>query len=274
MRPPFRALTAVAAVATALAVASPATAEPAWAPADQAAITPGSATFTEGGQCTSNFVFHDSAGVVYLGQAAHCAGTGGPAATNGCESHSLPLGTPVEVEGAQQPGTLVYSSWLAMQGHGETDPAACSFNDFALVRLSPLDAARVNPTIPFWGGPTSLGADGRAGEKVLSYGASSLRLGLTALSPKEGHSLGQSAGGWTHTVLTVTFGIPGDSGSAVVDGSGRALGVVSTLQILPVPGGNGVSDLARAVGYMEATGGPQVELALGTEGFRGPLLPL
>jgi hypothetical protein len=99
---------------------------------------------------------------------------------------------------------------------------------------SPLDAARVNPTIPFWGGPTSLGADSRAGEKVLSYGDSSLRLGLTALSPKAGHSLGQSAGGWTHTVLTVTPGIPGDSGSAVVDGSGRALGVVSTLQMLPV----------------------------------------
>ena len=34
----------------------------------------------------------------------------------------LPLGTPVEIMGAAHPGTLVYNSWLAMQGKGETDP--------------------------------------------------------------------------------------------------------------------------------------------------------
>ena len=44
---------------------------------------------------------------------------------------------------------------------------------------------------------------------MLSYGNSSLRLGVTQLSPKEGLSLGQDGGGWTHTVYTVSPGHPG-----------------------------------------------------------------
>ena len=39
------------------------------------AIHPGVQTFTAGAQCTSNFVFSDG-GTTYLGQAAHCSGTG------------------------------------------------------------------------------------------------------------------------------------------------------------------------------------------------------
>jgi hypothetical protein len=30
---------------------------------------------------------------------------------------------------------LVYNSWLAMRAEGETDPDACAFNDFALIRI-------------------------------------------------------------------------------------------------------------------------------------------
>jgi hypothetical protein len=111
------------------------------------------------------------------------------------------------------------------------------------------------------------------GDKVLSYGNSSLRLGLAALSPKEGLSTGQTGGGWTHEVYTVTPGVPGDSGSAFVDRQGRAFGVLSTLQLAPKPAANGVSDLSRMLAYMESHGGPDVTLAHGTEAFRGPLLP-
>ena len=52
----------------------------AWAPVGQATVHPGVQVFTEGAQCTSNFVFQD-AGHVYLGQAAHCSGTGGQTET-------------------------------------------------------------------------------------------------------------------------------------------------------------------------------------------------
>lgn len=43
----------------------------AWAPAGQATVHPGVQVFTEGAQCTSNFVFEEGS-EVFLGQAAHC----------------------------------------------------------------------------------------------------------------------------------------------------------------------------------------------------------
>jgi hypothetical protein len=72
-----RKLLAIALLALALVVANlaPTTAS-AWAPASQATIHPGVQTFTNGAQCTSNFVYDDGTSV-YLGQAAHCSGTGG-----------------------------------------------------------------------------------------------------------------------------------------------------------------------------------------------------
>jgi len=261
-----------ATIAATLAIAAPAAAEPTWAPAASAPIHPGVQTVTEGGQCTSNFVFFDGADNVYLGQAAHCSGTGGSTETDGCDSGSLPLGTPVEVEGAGRPGTMVYNSWLTMQGNGESDPDTCAYNDFALVKLDPADAGKVNPSIPFWGGPTGITDAVGQGQKVLSYGNSSLRLGLTQLSPKEGLSLGQTGTGWSHEVYTATPGIPGDSGSAFIDRAGKAFGVLSTLQIAPKVGANGVGDLSRELAYANANGAG-VQLANGTEPFRGPLLP-
>jgi len=261
------------AVAGALAVAGSAAAAPTWAPAGSATIHPGVQTLTDGAQCTANFVFYDAA-EIYIGQAAHCSGTGGSTETNGCDAGSLPIGTPVEVDGASRPGTLAYNSWITMQAQGETDADTCQYNDLALVRLDPADHGKVNPSIPFWGGPTGITDTVAANSKVLSYGNSSLRAGITQLSPKEGISLGQDSGGWNHSVLTLTPGIPGDSGSAFVDKRGRAFGVLSTLQLLPLAGSNGVGDLSRELAYMRSHGGPDATLANGTEAFRGPLLPL
>jgi hypothetical protein len=261
-----------ATIAATLAIAAPAAAEPTWAPAGSAPIHPGVQTVTGGGQCTANFVFFDASNNVFIGQAAHCSGTGGSTETDGCDSGSLPTGTPVEVDGASKPGTLVYNSWLTMQANGETDPDTCAYNDLALVKLDPADYAKVNPSIPFWGGPTGIVDTVAQGEKVLSYGNSSLRLGLTQLSPKEGLSLGQTGNGWSHEVYTVTPGIPGDSGSAFINRDGKAFGVLSTLQIAPKVGANGVGDLSRELAYANAHGAG-VQLANGTEAFTGPLLP-
>jgi hypothetical protein len=169
---------------------------------------------------------------------------------------------------------MVYNSWLTMQATGESDADTCAFNDLALIRLDPADAASVNPSIPFWGGPTGLDANGtQAGEKVLSYGNSSLRGGVTLLSPKEGTSLGDDGNGWSHTVYTATPGIPGDSGSAFIDRDGRALGVLSTVALAPLAGSNGVGDLSRELAYLAAHTSLAVTPATGTEPFRGPLLP-
>jgi hypothetical protein len=266
----FAAVVTCATVAVPLvaAQAPPAAAAPTWAPAATAAIHPGVQTVTAGGQCTANFVFYDASNTVYIGQAAHCSGTGGATETNGCDSGSLPIGTPVQVGGASQPGTMVYNSWLAMQAAGETNPDACAFNDLALVRLNPADFGKVNPSIPFWGGPSGIDTNGTvAGENVYSYGNSSLRGGVAQLSPKQGVSLGDAGNSWSHNVYTASPGIPGDSGSAFLNSAGAALGVLSTVQIAPVAGSNGVGDVSREINYMSSHSSLGVQLANGTQPF-------
>jgi hypothetical protein len=264
------AMACVVAVAFMLVVFAPATAA-AWAPAGQAAVHPGVQTFTDGAQCTSNFVFTEGTNV-YLGQAAHCSGTGAATDTNGCESGSLPIGTPVEIDGATRPGTMVYNSWLTMQARGETNPDACAYNDFALVRIDPADIGQVNPSVPGFGGPTGVGS-AADGETVYSYGNSSLRAGVTKLSPKQGVVIFTEGNGWSRTVYTVTPGIPGDSGSGFLNSTGGAIGVLSTLQALPIAGSNGVGDLGRELTYMRANSAfTGVQLEPGTEPFNPDLV--
>ena len=115
-------------------------------------------TYTGGAQRTANFVYTDG-GRTFLGQAAHCSGTGAATSTNGCDSASLPLGTKVDVAGFQ--GTMVYNSWLAMQAAGEKDANTCAYNDLALIELPAAAVATTNPSVPVYGGPVSLGAGTR-----------------------------------------------------------------------------------------------------------------
>jgi hypothetical protein len=244
----------------------------AWAPASTAPVHPGVQTFTAGAQCTSNFVFQEGT-TVYIGQAAHCSGTGGQTETDGCTSGSLPLGTPVEVTGASKPGTLVYNSWLTMQAAGETNPDTCAYNDLALIRLDPADVGKVNPSVPGFGGPTGVGTVGGLGSTVYSYGNSELRGGVTKLSPKQGTVIENEGGGWSHVVATVTPGIPGDSGSGFMNESGQAIGVLSTLQLAPLPATNGVGDLGNELAYLRShTAFTGMQLVHGTEAFKPSLV--
>src|SRR5256714_14466825 len=161
---------ALAAACAVAALPGVALGAPTWAPASSATVHPGVQTFTDGGQCTANFVYYDGSGNEYIGQAAHCSGTGGNTATDGCTSGSLPTGTPVDVTGASKPGTMVYNSWLTMQQLGETDANTCQYNDLALIKLDPADVSKVNPSIPFWGGPTGVTGTVANNSKVYSYG--------------------------------------------------------------------------------------------------------
>ncbi|HYF71587.1 MAG TPA: hypothetical protein VD864_02135 [Nocardioides sp.] len=278
------ALLASGVVAAAYATAAPASAAPTWAPADSAQIHPGVQMYTEGSQCTANFVFTDGAANVYVGYAAHCAGTGAATDTDGCLADSLPLGTKVTFneggslvsEGTQVgSGTLVYSSWDTMEKLGTTDANTCAYNDFALVKVAAADVAKVNPSIPFWGGPVGIDTNGTAaGDRVYSYGNSSLRGGIELLSPKTGVSLGDNAadGGWTHPLYTLTPGVPGDSGSAFVSGDGKAIGTLSTLGLAPLPASNNIGDLAKELAFAQQHSGiAGLQLVNGTEPF-SPIL--
>ncbi len=255
-----------------------------WAPADSATIHPGTMMYTEGAQCTANFVYTDGSGAVYVGYAAHCAGTGAATDTDGCKASSLPLGTKVTFneggslvsEGTQVgSGTLAYSSWDTMHKLGTTDANTCAYNDLALVKLNAADVAKVNPSVPFWGGPTGIDTDGTAaGDQVWTYGNSSLRAGLSPLSPHTGISLGDDPadGGWSHPLYTVSPGIPGDSGSGFLSDGGKAIGVLSTLGLAPLPASNNIGDLAKELAFAQQHSGISgLQLVNGTEPFN-PIL--
>jgi hypothetical protein len=291
------AILAAAAVATAVVSSQPAAAagtrssstsvlspRAAWAPASSATIHPGTMMYTDGAQCTGNFVFTDSAGHTYLGYAAHCAGTGGSTDTNGCQTDSVPLGTRVDFtndgnllsEGTiVGHGTLAYSSWITEHQLGTGDANTCAYNDLALVRIDGGDVSKVNPSVPFWGGPTGIDNDGTAfGDRVWTYGNSSLRAGLSPLSPHTGISLGDDAadGGWSHPLYTVTPGIPGDSGSGFMTQGGKAIGVLSTIGLAPLPASNNIGDLAKELAFAQAHSGiAGLQLVHGTEPFN-PIL--
>lgn len=268
------------AAAPAVGIAAVDDPEPEWAAAGEADIYPGRQVRTAGGQCTSNFIFLEVGTEVdvdgnevevledvLIGMAAHCAGTDGNTATNGCEAGSRPLGTAVEIVGATQPGSLAYSSWLAMQNGGPTPSGACQGNDFALVSIHEDDWSTINPSLPFWGGPEGIGGPTDTGEANYSFGNSGLRLGIETLSPKRGVTAAMRNDDWTHVVYAVSPGIPGDSGSGTLDSDGAAIGVTSVIYAAPFPAGNGLADVGKSLAYANAYTGNDYRLVDGTEPF-------
>ena len=232
---------------------------PQWAPLGSATIQPGVSMTTNGAQCTSNFIFTDETGPgqfdIYIGYAAHCAGLGGSTDTNGCLAGSEPMGTAVQIDGANHAGRLAWSSWDAMIRNGQpTNSDACAYNDFALVKIDPRDHHRINPSVKHFGGPVGLCSGPDFGAELISYGNSGLRFGLDPVAPKQGISLGTSGSGWTTTVYMVSPGIPGDSGSGYMTADHCAFGVTSTVALAPYALSNGISSLQQGLAYAAADG--------------------
>ena len=185
----------------------------------------------------------------------------------GVALRTLPLGTAVTIQGRngrKAAGTLAYSSWRTMQKLDVTDDDLCAYNDFALVRISPTDAADVNPSVPELGGPTGLDSDGlTTGEAVYSFQPNNGGSGL-----KSGKAQAPDPSDRTHRVVITPPGIPGDSGAGFLDADGKAFGVLST-QFYDSRHTNGVADLALALAYADAHGGlGDITLVPGTEPFQ------
>lgn len=281
MRTGIRRAVGVACAGVVLAGMAPsgavAAAEAEWAPAASAKVHPGVVARTGNLACTSNFLFTEDSGALYLGMAALCARADAKAAQTddgtgrrGCTSPSQPLGTPVELVGTGVVGTLAYSSWLTMQKVGEKLRSTCNHNNFALVKLPTSARKLVNPSLPILGGPVGLAQKRtRPGEEVVGYGAGPFRLGGTALSPMRGYVVGYTFEAWANLVYTVTPGLPGDSGSGYLDRNGRAMGSLANLALDP-PGSNTVTDLGMVLDYARERGGlAGLRLIPGTEPFRG-----
>jgi hypothetical protein len=90
---------------------------------------------------------------------------------------------------------------------------------------------------------------------------------VTTLSPKQGVVVQNTPSGWSHDVYTASPGIPGDSGSGFLNATGGAIGVLSTVQLAPLAGSNGVGDLPKELAYAQAHGFSGVQLVPGTEPF-------
>lgn len=154
-------------------------------------IQPG-AQMTNG--CTMNFIFRDAQGNLYLGTAGHC--TGGVGSTIGI----VGVGNNV--------ATVVYD--------GYPGPI-----DFALARISPAFHARVDPTMCHWGGPSAVNDAPQRGQTTHIYGFGSIYGQGPETRPRPGvvYSAGSSE------VTYIGAAQPGDSGSPLVSGDGKALGV-------------------------------------------------
>lgn len=246
-------------------------APPAWAPAATAPITPGVTISGSNGECTANFVFWDGT-YVYIGSAAHCGLTYWAVSGNGCDRRNSPFTSTVQIrgrDGTLTTGSIVYNSWKTMQSTGETSAAACAFNDFQLIQLTSADAAKVNPSVPAWGGPVGTATAAPAGSFVYTFGRSDRPEELQ--QGRRGLSEGTSADGWSTVSAGLTASTYGDSGSPFLDSAGNALGVLSTGSFLPLtsmPLLNGVIGLRNALAYMAAKTPIRVQMAQGTEPFK------
>ncbi|PSG96768.1 hypothetical protein BRD56_08270 [Thermoplasmatales archaeon SW_10_69_26] len=239
-----------------------------WPDPDEASIRPG-VQVTGTGQCTSNFLYRtpDNA-TLMLGVAAHCVADAPQLGSNGCSDQVDPLepGAQVDIEGASQPGVLVYSSWFAMQAANVTDTTICNENDFALVAIDPADRSKVHPAVRGVGGPTGLASDVAIGDEVRWYGSTSASPRTTATSQHRGTVV--SSTNWTFEAYSASPGIPGDSGSGVMLGDGGAAGVLVTVESV-YPAANGVTKLPPALAFA-ADHGVSVELVTWDQ-LSGPL---
>ncbi|MEA3137377.1 MAG: hypothetical protein QOC71_1658 [Thermoplasmata archaeon] len=242
-----------------------------WAALGVATIRPGASI--NGGECTANFVFTSlDNSTVYLGTAAHCFSNDGNTATDGCVADVQALGAKRDISGASHAAVLVYSSWAAMQAAGASGDV-CNNNDFALMQLDPEDAAKVNPAMQSFGGPTGIAtaSDINTFSHILSYGNSGSRPEDSALSPREGY-VTLPAGGCDSRVVFPNAAIPGDSGSPVIMANGLAMGDFVSIELAPLAGQGHVCLLEDLLAYAASVGMP-VRLAT-AELIDGGILPV
>lgn len=163
-------------------------------------IRPGAyAVFNNAYLCTLNFIFRDNLGALYVGTAGHCV----PA--------SLP-GMNIRVGGISGDiGDPAYSTGNAGVG-----------NDFALIRISPSFYSLVETSMCRWGGPQGINTVG--GQQALLHYGWGVVWGSDASTRGRASLLSGISGN------SVTFrgpAGPGDSGSAIENHVGNAVGILT-----------------------------------------------
>ncbi len=152
------------------------------------------------GLCSFNFVYEDASGKLYIGTAGHCVDHEG--------QYVIPAGFDQAI------GQVV---WRAYDD---------GF-DVALIEIEPDLYHLVDPSVRHWGGPTGVATqdDTRPGDPVLHYGNGVYYRESELLRPRVG--LLVDHGPETYCAMAGVYG--GDSGSGILTGDGKALGVNARL---------------------------------------------
>ena len=129
----------------------------AWAPASTATVHPGVQTFTAGAQCTANFIYSDGTDT-YIGQAAHCSGTGAATETDGCARAVAAR----RHAGRGHRRLAARDAWSTTRGSrcrraARPIPTPAPTTTSRSIKLDPADVAVTNPSVPGFGGPTGHG---------------------------------------------------------------------------------------------------------------------
>lgn len=200
-------------------------------------VRPGQQVASSDGRCTMNFLFTGSDGNRYMGVAGHCV----PGAGNDT-TWSYGSGPVATVQG-QRIGEWVYAVFAGSR-------------DFSLIRLDPGVAA--SGELMHFGGPTALYTDHAPTPALLHhYG----QISMTG-SVVPGRSMIAANTLDVRNVAAVGTGVWGDSGSAVIDSSGRAVGVLVTLGGFNSrsAGTNGITRLDYQLPFAEQKLGVQLTL--------------
>lgn len=173
-------------------------------------VRPGAIVKTPVGQCTFNFLFNGSDGARYMGTAGHCILTDGNPTYHDIGEQTWASGTGPVAQDAdgRAIGRFVYAILKNPK-------------DFALIRLN--NSVAASPAMCHFGGPTSVSAQS-AGEAVLHYFGNGI--GMEPTVPARTAYARDLQTDWVYAAGLVT---PGDSGGAVIDDAGRAVGLAVTL---------------------------------------------
>ena len=180
---------------------------------DCTGVRPGAPVLSDVGQCTLNFMWKGSDGRTYMGTAGHCAVESNQAFEKTWKAGTGPVATDAN---GDRIGEFAYA-------------VLSETKDFSLIRLD--DGVAADPQLCHFGGPTGINNDqpGSVVTLLQEYGQG---LGLSALTPARTLlALGMPD---PDVVFATGLVLPGDSGSGVTTPDGRAVGVVVTLDLLPV----------------------------------------
>jgi hypothetical protein len=206
-------------------------------------VRPGAAVTTifadgSGSLCSLNFLFAGADGARYVGTAGHCV---------------LDSGTRVFTDG---PVARVDGVAVGTYAYGRLD----YLHDFALIRLN--EGVAADASMMHFGGPVGLFTEHATSPTVVHHYGHGLLAG--ELTPARSGVLVSSFP--QRNACTTSAATFGDSGSGVIDDTGRALGLMVTL-VVCAAGLNGVQRLDYELPFAEEALG--TSLSLQTAPLRG-----